>query len=58
MTPSEGEDSDSSDPRKILIILIFFTSSVDSFGILFCFGFPFFPSSVVVVDFTGTMKST
>ena len=49
MTPSEGEDSDSSDPRKILIILIFFTSSVDSFGF-------FFPASVVVVNFIGTMK--
>ena len=52
MTPSEGKDSDSSDPRKTLILVL--TCSVDSFGFFF---FPFSSPSVVVVDFIGTMKS-
>ena len=50
MTPSEGKDSDSSDSRKTLIILIFLTCSVESFR--FSFSSPAF-----VVDFIGTMKS-
>ena len=46
MTPSERKDSDSSDSRQILIILVL-TCSVDSFG--FFFFFSFYPPSVVVV---------
>ena len=52
MTPSEGKDSDSSDSRKTVIIVL--TCSVDSFGF---FLFSFLSPSVVVVDFIGTMKS-
>ena len=54
MIPSTGKDSDSSDPRKTFIILIFLTCSIDSFGYFF---FLFFLPSVVVVDFIGTKKS-
>ena len=50
MTPSEGKDSDSSDSRKTLIILIFLTCYVESFR--FSFSSPTF-----VVDFIGIMKS-
>ena len=53
MTPSEGKDSDSSDPRKTLILVL--TCSVDSFG-FFPF-FPFAPPTVVVVNFIVTIKS-
>ena len=53
MIPSVGKDSDSNDSRKTIIILIFLTCSVDSFGFLFLFYSP----SVVVVDFIGTKKS-
>ena len=52
MTPSEGKDSDSSDSRKTCYSYVL-TCSVDSFG-FFCLPHP---SSVIVVDFIGTMKS-
>ena len=48
--PREGKGSNSSDSRKTLFLCLI--CSVDSFGF-----FSFFPSSVVVVDFIGTMKS-
>ena len=54
MTPSEGEDSDSSDSGKTFITLIF-----DLFCRFFwIFSFLFLPPSppVVVVDFIGTNK--
>ena len=54
MTPSERKDSDSNGSREIFIILVL-TCPVDSFG--FFFFFSFYPPSVVVVDFIGTMKS-
>ena len=54
MTLRERKDSDSSDSRKTFII--FMVGLVLS--ILLDFFFPFFaPTSVVVVDFIGTMKS-
>ena len=43
MTPSKGKESDSSDSIKTFIILMVF--------------FFFSPSSVVVVNFIGMMKS-
>ena len=52
MTPSEGKDSDSSDPRKKIIILMFLFHRFSFFS-------SFFPSppSAVVVNFIGTKKS-
>ena len=55
MTPSKGEDSESSDSRKTFITFMF-----DLFRRFFwIFLFYFLPPAtpVVVVDFIGTMKS-
>ena len=57
MISREGKDSDSRDTRKTFIILFFFflDCSVDSFVSFLSF-FPFFHTSVVVVNFIGTKK--
>ena len=51
MTPSEGEDPDSSDKKNIYYSSVL-TCSIDSSGLFF-----FYSPSVVAVDFIGTMKS-
>ena len=61
VTPSERKDSDSNDSRKTFLFLCF-DCSVDSFGFFFTFSSPppaplFLPTSVVVVNFIGTIKS-
>ena len=56
MTPSEGKDCDSTDSEKIYYSNVL-TCSVDSFGFFSSFSSPAPPPTVVIVDFSGTMKS-